>query len=188
MRNALKKNLRESKKDHFERVCKDSSKQPKRAWEELNKALGCKVKSHISQLETNSSTLTSPFEIENQLNSYFTNSANCPAHCCDLPSLRQVEPVFHFQHLGEDEVLTALKQLNVHKATGVDGVSAHLLCMVAETIAPSIVKLYNQSQASGEVPTEWKHAGECDTSPRCTAAGQPSDFRPISVLRHCQGF
>ena len=51
----------------------------------------------------------------NQLNSYFTNSANRPAHCCDPPSLHQVESVFHFQHFGEDEVLTALKRLNVHK-------------------------------------------------------------------------
>ena len=28
------------KKDRFERVCKDMSKQPKIVWEELNKALG----------------------------------------------------------------------------------------------------------------------------------------------------
>ena len=54
--------------------------------------------------------------------------------------------------------MTALKRLNVHKATGVDRVSARLLRMVAETIASSVAKLYNQSLASGEVRTEWKQA------------------------------
>ena len=181
LRNAVKMNLRESKKDHFERVCKNTSRQPKKLWDDLNRALGRKVKSGITQLETSSGILTSIREIANQLNSYFTNSAKQPAHHCTPPALHQAKSEFTFHPLEEDDILAALKGLNVHKSTGVDGVSARLLRMVAEAIAPSMAKMFNQSLAGGEIPEEWKRANVTPV-PKCTVACQPSDFRPISVL------
>ena len=127
------------------------SKQTKRVWAEINKALGRKVKSRVTQLETNSGTLTSPSEVANQLNSYFADSAKQSLHHSELHALHWSTLVFLFQNIGEDEVLTALKGLNVHRSTGVDGVSSHLLRLVTPV-------------------------------PKSTAAVQPSDFRPISVL------
>jgi hypothetical protein len=181
LRNEVKVRLRESKKEHFERVCRDMLKKPRRLWDELNRGLGRKRKSDICQLETSSGILTSTLEIAGQLNSYFISSAKQSAHHCKPPALHQVESVLHFHKIEDDEVLEALKGLNVHKATGVDGISARLLRMVAEAIAPSVAKLLNQSLASGEIPGEWKRANVTPV-PKSTAAGQSSDFRPISVL------
>ena len=56
-------NLRKSKKEHFERVCKDMSKKLKQIWDEL----GHKVRSDICQLKTGCGILTSSREFANQL-------------------------------------------------------------------------------------------------------------------------
>ena len=41
--------------------------------------------------------------------------------------------------------------------------------------------IFNQSLASDEVPAEWEKANVTPV-PKSTAAAQPSDFTPISVL------
>lgn len=66
-----------------------------------------------------------------------------------------MDSTFHFRTILEDEVRAALKKLNPHKATGVDGISAHLLQIVASDVAPSITKLFNDSLTCGQIPTEW---------------------------------
>ena len=78
--------------------------------------------------------------------------------------------------------MNALKKLDIHKSTGVDGLSAHLLCMVAGGIAPSITSLFNFSLKSGEIPSDWKKANVTPVPKSSTATSLVSNFRPISVL------
>lgn len=92
-----------------------------------------------------------------------------------------MDSTFHFRTILEDEVRAALKKLNPHKATGVDGISAHLLQIVASDVAPSITKLFNDSLTCGQIPTEWKKANVTPI-PKTTTSHSISNFRPISVL------
>jgi hypothetical protein len=77
-----------------------------------------------------------------------------------------------------------LSSLNVHKATGPDGLSAHILKETAEISAEILTTIYNKSLKSGEVPRDWRNAhvvplfkkGERYT---------PSNYRPVSLTCIC---
>ena len=47
--------------------------------------------------------------------------------------------------IDENGVLTQLEKLNVHKSTGPDDLSLHLLKMLATVISPTLTKIYKQS-------------------------------------------
>jgi len=51
-----------------------------------------------------------------------------------------------------DEVLAMLKQLDINKAAGPDGIPADLLRETAEQIAPSLSRQFNKSLQQGVVP------------------------------------
>jgi len=55
-------------------------------------------------------------------------------------------------------VLHHLSNLNTSKATGADGIPAKLLRMVAPGIAKSLIKLFNYSLKTGQIPKDWKVA------------------------------
>ena len=89
--------------------------------------------------------------------------------------------VFQFQPIEEEDVLLALERLNTCKATGPDGVSAHLLRTEAAAIFSSITKLFNECIVSGQTPAKWKEANVTPVS-KSPSAKLPTDFRPISVV------
>ena len=52
----------------------------------------------------------------------------------------------------------ALRQLKTSKASGLDGISPHLLKDAAEVISKPLTQIINASLSQGTVPHEWKHA------------------------------
>ncbi len=71
--------------------------------------------------------------------------------------------------------------VNTHKSTGADGISAHLLRTIAGAISPSITKLFNLSLLQGQIPSEWKKVNVTPI-PKTSISKSPSNFHPISVL------
>ena len=63
---------------------------------------------------------------------------------------------FSIPLLAEVEVHKSLLNLDISKATGVDGLSHTILKVSAKVIAPSLTKSFNKSLASGVFPTKWK--------------------------------
>jgi hypothetical protein len=61
-------------------------------------------------------------------------------------------------HVGKEGVLKLLRELKTNKATRPDGVSARLLKESAESIADTLVYIFNTSLQTGEVPQDWKEA------------------------------
>ena len=65
---------------------------------------------------------------------------------------------------GKGDSITAkgvqklLKELKPHKGTGPDEVPSRILKIGAEELAPALVKLYQYSIDTGEVPQEWRDA------------------------------
>ena len=74
-----------------------------------------------------------------------------------------------------------LPSLKTAKASGKDGISAHMLKYTADAIAPSITKLFNLSIQLGQPPTAWKCSNVVPI-PKKQGAKGPNDFRPISLL------
>ena len=150
-------------------------------WDEINRTLGRKFKSRTIELKIGSNTITSPNVIANELNSHFATCTTPVSGQPNPPSLYQVKTSFHFKPMLQDDVAAALTNLNTHKSTGADGISAHLLRMVALAIAPSVTKLFNASLLQGQIPSDWKKANVTPI-PRTSTSNSPTNFRPISVL------
>jgi hypothetical protein len=66
------------------------------------------------------------------------------------------DDAFSIPQLTEEEVCVYLRNLNTHKASGLDGLSQKILKMSTYLIAPSLTKIFNKSLSSGMFPTKWK--------------------------------
>ena len=60
--------------------------------------------------------------------------------------------------VNRNGVLKLLREIDTHKSTGPDNVSAKLLHELAEEVADPLVLIFNASLTQGRVPDDWKHA------------------------------
>jgi hypothetical protein len=80
-----------------------------------------------------------------------------------------------------EEVLTEVLKLNIHKSSGLDGISPNILKMSATVIYESLTHIFNLSLCTGNFPSKLKLA-------RVTPLYKSGDivdmnnYRPISVL------
>ena len=68
-----------------------------------------------------------------------------------------------FTPMGEITVdpkgaLKLLNNLNIHKASGPDGLSSRVLKECSSEISPMLAFIYNESLAQGTVPDDWRQA------------------------------
>jgi len=81
----------------------------------------------------------------------------------------------------EEEVLFLLTSLDVTKASGPDGISAHVLKATAAAITPVVTKLFNLSISTGSFPQVAKLLVVVPV-PKSTDHTLPSNYQPISLL------
>ena len=79
-------------------------------------------------------------------------------------------------------MLQIIKGISPHKAACIDKISARFLHIAAPILAPSIARFINISFSTGKFPTRWKTAIVTPLFKQ-GAASDPSNYRPISVLR-----
>ena len=80
-----------------------------------------------------------------------------------------------------EEIQHLLETLDVSKSSGPDGISARMLKSVAQSIAPSVARLVNQSIQSGCFPVFWK-SSNIVLIPKIGDSSNPKNYRPISLL------
>ena len=86
-----------------------------------------------------------------------------------------------FQPCTASKVLKLLKEIDISKATGSDNIPGLVLKMAAETLAPSLCDIFNQSIRTGQVPAAFKSSYVCPLF----KAGDPTiptNYRPVSLL------
>ena len=81
----------------------------------------------------------------------------------------------------EDSIFDLLVALDTSKSTGHDEITAKMFKCTAESITPSLTKLFNFSISTGVFPSEWK-IGRIVPIPKGNNRLLPSGFRPISIL------
>jgi len=78
-------------------------------------------------------------------------------------------------------VLTFLKQLDINKATGSDGIPVRLLKETADQIAPSLTMLFNKSLRLGIFQGDWELANIVPIFKK-GKRDSVENYRPISLL------
>jgi len=116
-------------------------------------------------------------------NSYFASVFSVPSEDRGHPARPSPldGPLFVDLQISVTEVLAYLRQLDVNKATGPDGIPSRLLKETAEQIAPSLTKLFNKSLQLGVVPSDWKLANLVPIF-KTGKRELVENYRPISLL------
>ena len=109
--------------------------------------------------------------LNSQFKSVFTEEQHGPLPDKG-PSPHPVMPDIDITTSGIDALLSSL---NIHKATGPDGISARVLKEMHSSIAPILKVIFDCSLNTGVVPNDWKIANVTPLLRRET------DFKPATT-------
>ena len=80
-------------------------------------------------------------------------------------------------------VLKLLNNLNIHKASGPDGLSARVLKECSSEISPMLALIYNESLAQGTVPDDWRQANVAPVFKKGEKEKyNAANYRPVSLV------
>ena len=81
-------------------------------------------------------------------------------------------------------VAKLLDGLNVHKASGPDGLNARVLKECSNEISPKMALIYSESLARGDVHDEWRQANVSPVLKNCEKY-DAANYRPVSLICIC---
>ena len=99
------------------------------------------------------------------------------------PIRADIDHDFRLRPVSSAEVLQAINR-STSKASGLDGVSAHMIKLASTTALANLTSLINSSIINSIFPADWKKALIRPLSKTKTPR-HPSDTRPIALLSEC---
>ena len=128
----------------------------------------------------NTDTLDKANICKRQFESAFTRESDT-----EIPS----KGTSQFSPIGEitvdpKGVLKLLNNLNIHKASGPDGLSARVLKECSSEISPMLALIYNESLAQGTVPDDWRQANVAPVFKKGEKYNA-ANYRPVSLTCIC---
>ena len=188
-RNKVNIELRSAKKDYYSSKIAGQKINPKKAWKSINNLLGRQNKpTVVNELNVGEQNLTSPEDIAEGFNEYFSNIGPDLASKIDYSNsnfetyVKIAQSEFAaFQPVTVSHVSHLLHGLSNNKATGIDKISSKIIKLAAPVISDSLTLIFNQAITLSSFPDEWKVARVMPLYKN----GQrsiPGNYRPISVL------
>ena len=171
--------------------------QPKPSLFQLTRALlGQGTRTPIPPLLLNSprpgkTSASTDLEKAETLNCFFIKQSEQSADCNDMPDLGELSdaplgrvPSQKLDSLifSEADVFSILRKLDIHKASGSDGISLRLLKFCAPSISQHLATLFNRSLSSGSLPRDWLDATITPIYKRKGPRNEATNYRPISLL------
>lgn len=182
-RNYVNKKIRNEKNSYYKTQFNKSIGDMRQSWRLINEILGRPKKNNDDQVLKNineDATITS-----NKLADSFNDQVQSVVHLCNHKCLKySPTPLNHtifIEMADEQEVLNILKNLNVNKSAGIDGIRAIDLKSNAELFAPIMTKLINSTITESNIPDKMKTA----IIRPIYKSGKKSDmsnYRPVSIL------
>ena len=140
----------------------------------------------IPELRADEDVATTDFEKATLLAKYFASQCTSTApqeHLKGAPfPLPEKQPTFDFLPITELTVLRTLQHLPISKAMAHPLIINQVLRECAPIICPSITHLFNLSITTGVFPDAWKRATVTPIFKNRGTAGDPSNYRPVSLL------
>ena len=189
-RNKVNIALRQAKADYYRNKIATQNNNPKEAWKTINSLLGRSFSdTSVNELKVNDANLTSPGEIAEAFNTYFSNVGPILANSMADSSVsfeQFVKPIqskmLHFKLVPYSKVLNLLNSLSKSKATGLDKISGKILKAAASSIASSLTYIFNHALISSHFPSEWKVARLLPLFKKGPRNLAENYSRPISIL------
>ena len=192
-RNKVTIEMRKSKSNYFQQKIKDCEKiDPKATWKLINSLVGKSHKSnHVTEIELEGKNTVDGSEISEAFNDYFINIGPKLAAESTSNSSNNVHKYlktdklnytfFSFENVLVDNVLLTLRHLQTSKSTGLDNISAKMLKIAANIIAPSLTYIFNLSLSTGIFIDDWKNA-RVNPIYKEGSRRNMGNYRPISIL------
>ena len=109
--------------------------------------------------------------------SVFTPSSTVPVPTIATSYISEINTLV----FNEDEVYSALSQLDPNKATGIDKISPRVLKHCASSLTRPLCHLFNLSLSTGVIPQEWKVHLVVPVH-KSSDRSSVKNYRPISLL------
>ena len=188
-RNEVNIKLRNAKRNYYSTQIAGHKLDPKRAWKSINNLLGRQNKpTVVNELNLNDKNLTTPKDIAEGFNDYFSNIGPELANEIEssninfeMYAINAKSEFTAFKPVIVNHVYRPLLGLSSNKATGIDKISCKIIKLAAPVISDSLALILNQCMTLSCFPDEWKTAKVVPLYKN----GQrniPGNYRPISVL------
>ena len=92
--------------------------------------------------------------LANQFTSVFTKESDSEWDLPEHPNFTNDQQVI----FSSEVILKKLKDLNINKSPGPDSINSRILVELADSIAPSLSIIFQNSYNTGTVPSSWKEA------------------------------
>ena len=182
--------IRTSKANYFSEAIK-SGNNVGELWKHL-KDINSVSKCHIKCITIDGKKCDNIEDICNNFNNHFSSVAeriiknsnlNASTEKLDnwVSSKLWLENTFSYTCILPEEVLTELLKLNIHKSSGLDGISPNILKMSATVIYESLTHIFNLSLCTGNFPSKLK-LGRVTPLYKSGDIADMNNYRPISVL------
>ena len=185
LRAKAKTRIRESREIYLSSFDSDLARQPKRFGPFLKLKNKTRTFSETKSLGDNNqqgAQASTPQQIAELFNSYFESVFTAPSEIRTLSAhVTSSHPTLNELEIPVEMVVTSLKQLDINKAPGSDGIPVRLLKETADQIAPSPTMLLNKSLRVGIFPGDWKLAN-IEPIFKKGKRSFVKNYRPISLL------
>ena len=155
----------------------------KRWWGIIKSLYGNKIHSNIPTLLEGDQMITDAKEKAKLFNDYFCSVCQIENGDAALPS---IPPFQNFKHLAnistsEQEINILLRNVDLSKACGSDGIGNFILKICADFIAVPLCRIINESLLEGVYPSMWKLANVIPIFKKDDRQCKVN-YRPVSLL------
>ena len=188
-RNEVTRQIKNAKTEFFTTNLQNS-KNSKESWEFINKLLNKNQKTTTTNnIKVGEKNITDNESISNAFNNFFIEigptcklASNIPPSDVDPTEfVRPSDMEFNFIPITKPVLATAINQLNISKASGLDNISNKLIKAAGNTIHDSLLHLFNLVLVTGIFPEALKIARVTPIYKEGNKS-ECENYRPISVI------